>query len=234
MDTIQAPHRSPLWGPEAVKHVSKAGWLGLAETEWRRGLHSSAMAPPNPYFLLRLRRISEGAARKAAAMANLGGEAPPDWWERRPQLDETPLSYELRPEGNRPGPQESWVRFDQAVAELSRVQSDESWSGEIEALSQLSLVIQEIVEDLEDQGTYPWVEDARRGDPEIREIPRIGDAGENEPDSPSTGVAESVSQGASESETPGPPAPPPPLGSEPRAHMTTRPPRVFRKVEVVG
>jgi excisionase family DNA binding protein len=171
MDTIQAPHRSAFWPPEAVEHVSKTGWLGFVETEWRRGLLSSAMAPPDPYFTLRLRRLAEGAARKGAAMTNLDSDPPPGWWQRRPLLETGPLSYELRPGGNRPGTEESWVKFDDAVTQLSRAQTAESWSGEIEALSQLSLVIQDIVDDLEDRGAYPWIDDARRGDPEISEIP---------------------------------------------------------------
>ena len=109
MDVIEAPHHSPHWPPEAVEHVTKAGWLGFVETEWCRGLQSSAMAPPDPYFLLRLRRIAEGAARKAAAMTNLDGDPPPEWWQRRPRLGRDPLSYELRPGGNRPGPADSWT-----------------------------------------------------------------------------------------------------------------------------
>ena len=35
MDTIVPPGKSPHWAAEADEHVSRGGWLGVAETEWR-------------------------------------------------------------------------------------------------------------------------------------------------------------------------------------------------------
>ena len=66
-DTIAAPHRSPHWSEEAREHVSPGGWLGVAETEWREALRASAMAPPDPGFVVRISEIADAAARKAAA-----------------------------------------------------------------------------------------------------------------------------------------------------------------------
>jgi excisionase family DNA binding protein len=183
MDTVEAPHRSPTWPTEAVEHISKGGWLGFAETAWRQGLRSSALAPPDVYFILRLRRVAEAAVRKANAMANLGDERPPAWWGKRPVVGGGGLSYELRPGGNRPGPPELWDAFDSTVNQLSSAETNGSWTAEIEALSALSLVIQDIVEELEHHRTYPWSEDARRGDPELTEIPDPDD----EPDDPGAG-----------------------------------------------
>lgn len=171
-DTIGPPHRSPYWTQEMVKHVSRGGWLGMAETEWRRALSSSAMAPPDPYFVFRVRRIAEAAARKAAALRNLESEEPAEWWQRQSALPGGSLSYELRPGGNRPGPAALWAEFDRAVEALSVAMGEHSISAEIGALERLSLVLQEIADVLTD-GSYPWVDDARRGDPEILEIPKL-------------------------------------------------------------
>jgi excisionase family DNA binding protein len=190
VDTVAAPHQSPTWPAEAVEHVSKGGWLGFSETAWRKGLRSSAMAPPDVYFVLRLRRVAEGAVRKANAMANLAEEQPPSWWANRPVIGDDGLSYELRPAGNRPGSPELWQSFDNAVERLANSEADGSWAAEIEALSALSLVIYEIVDELEQRRTYPWSEDARRGDPELLEIPDADGQAEDEgPDKPSSGAA---------------------------------------------
>ena len=148
-DTIAPPHRSPHWtNPEAVEHVSPRGWLGFAESTWREALHASAMAPPGPGFVLRIRDIADAAARKAAALGNLGEEAPGAWWERQSALPGGALSYELRPGGNRPGPAGLWARFDQAVDALGRAMAERSVPAEQEALEAISLALHEIVEAL--------------------------------------------------------------------------------------
>ena len=82
-DTIEAPHRSPHWSGDARGHVSRGGWLGVAETEWREALRASALAPPDPGFVVRINEIADAAARKAAALDNLGDEAPGPWWQRQ-------------------------------------------------------------------------------------------------------------------------------------------------------
>src|SRR5205085_436436 len=82
-DTIAAPHRSPRWSDEARDHVSRRGWLGVAETEWREALQVSAMAPPDTGFVVRINEIADAAARKAAGLENLGDEAPGAWWQRQ-------------------------------------------------------------------------------------------------------------------------------------------------------
>jgi len=144
-DTIAAPHRSPHWSEEAREHVS-AGGLGVAETEWREALRASAMAPPDPGFVVRTSEIADAAARKAAALENLGDEAPGRWWQRQSGLPGGVLSYELRPGANRPGPAELWARFDQAVGELARAMGEHSVPAERHALESVSLALHEIVD----------------------------------------------------------------------------------------
>lgn len=145
-DTIAAPHRSPHWSEEAREHVSPGGWLGVAETEWREALRASAMAPPDPGFVVRISEIANAAARKAAALENLGDEVPEAWWQRQSGLPGGSLSYELRPGANRRGPAELWARFDQAVDELGRAMGEHSVPAEQSALEAVSLVLHEIAD----------------------------------------------------------------------------------------
>ena len=148
MDTINPPGRSPHWPAEAVEHVTRGGWLGVTETEWRDALRGSAMAPPDAGFVVRIREIAEAAARKAAALANLGDEAPGPWWERQSGLASGVLSYELRPGGSRPGPAALWARFDTTVEQLGVAMEEHSVPAEQLVLEQLSLVLHEIADTL--------------------------------------------------------------------------------------
>jgi excisionase family DNA binding protein len=150
MDTIAPPGKSPHWSAEAAEHVSRSGWLGVTETEWRNALRSSAMAPPDAGFVVRLTEIAQAAARKAAAFANLH-DAPGAWWQRQSGLPNGVLSYELRPGGSRPGPLELWERFDRVVDELGCAMSEHSVQAEQQALEELSLVLHEIVDALLEQ-----------------------------------------------------------------------------------
>lgn len=157
-DTIAPPGRSPHWPDEAVKHVTRKGWLWLAESEWRDALRASAMAPPDVEFGRRVRGIADAAARKAAALANLEDE-PAGWWRRQSGVSNGMLSHELRPDGNRPGPAALWARADTAVERLSGAMESHSAPAEQHALEQLSLVLHEIVDALADRSIYPWPED---------------------------------------------------------------------------
>ena len=179
-DTIGPPHRSPQWQPHVVEHITRAGWAGVSQTEWRQALRSSAMAPPDPYFVLRVRRIAEAAARKGSALTNLDGQDPPEWWSRQPELAGEVLSYELQPAANRPGPSTVWKRVDAAVDLLVAAMKAKSLTDEVAALDQLSLALQDVADVLQD-GPYPWLDDVRRGDPEIFEIPHL-ESGENDDD----------------------------------------------------
>jgi excisionase family DNA binding protein len=148
MDTINPPGRSPHWSAEAVEHVTRAGWLGVAETEWRDALRASAMAPPDPGFVRRILQIAEAAARKAAALQNLGDEEPGPWWQRQSGLPSGVLSYELRPGGSRLGPAELWATFDAAVEQLGAAMQEHAAPAEQLVLEQLSLVLHEIADAL--------------------------------------------------------------------------------------
>lgn len=156
-DTIAPPHRSPHWSnPEAVEHVSPGGWLGFAESAWRDALRASAMAPPDPRFLVRVRDIAEAAARKAAALANMGEHEPAAWWQRQSALPGGYLSYELRPGAIRTGPAELWARFDRAVEQLGLAMAEHSMPAEQVALEEVSLVLHEIIDALLEAEGRQW------------------------------------------------------------------------------
>jgi hypothetical protein len=75
--------------PEARGGDGAGGRLALVE---------SAMAPPDPDFVARIRTIAEASARKAAALANLD-EEPGSWWrlQKGPTPSSSPTSYGPQP-----------------------------------------------------------------------------------------------------------------------------------------
>ena len=156
MDTIAAPHGSPYRSEESLEDVPHGRWLGGVETEWRQALQASAMAPPGPGFLVRIKEIAEAAARKAAALENLGDDAPGSWWQRQSALAGGVLSYELRPGGNRPGPPELWAKLDQTVEQLGRAMEEHSAPAEQHALEELSLILHEIFDAVLEQEGQLW------------------------------------------------------------------------------
>jgi excisionase family DNA binding protein len=160
MDTINPPGRSPHWPAEAVEHVTRGGWLGVTETEWRNALRASAMAPPDGGFVVRIREIGEAAARKAAALANLGDQEPGPWWQRQSGLPNRVLSYELRPGGSRPGPAGLWATLDATVEQLGVAMEEHSAPAEQLALEQLSLILHEIADALLAHEVDPLAHDA--------------------------------------------------------------------------
>jgi excisionase family DNA binding protein len=186
VDTINPPGRSPHWPPEAVEHVTRGGWLGVTETEWRNALGASAMAPPDAGFVVRIREIAEAAARKAAALANLGDEEPGPWWERQSGLPSGSLSDELRPGGSRPGPAVLWARFDATVVRLGVAMEEHSAPAEQLALEQLSLILHEIADALLARDVDP--------DPEGAQDERVErEEGSGEPREVDGGTDQSVS-----------------------------------------
>jgi excisionase family DNA binding protein len=155
MDQIEAPHRSPHWPEEARAGVRPESWLRVADGQWQLALVESAMAPPDPNFVVRIRSIAEASARKAAALANLE-EEPGAWWRLQKGPPNLRLSYELRPEAVRPGPPRLWRRFDRTVAQLGEAMEQHSVPAEQLALERLSLVLHEIADELVERGVYPW------------------------------------------------------------------------------
>lgn len=126
--------------------VDPEDWLGVAQWEWLAALEESRMAPPDAWFVGRLRRIAEAAARKAEALG-VFPEHEEVRWKREPGESSFTLSYELRPGGNRPGPSELWAEFDAAVKRLgSAIKSGRA--GLRGSLEELSVVLHELADSL--------------------------------------------------------------------------------------
>jgi len=103
-DQIQAPHRSPHWSEEARAGVRPESWLRVTDGEWQLALVESAMAPPDPDFVARIRTIAEASARKAAALANLE-EEPGAWCVCRKDRPIYGCRTSCGPPATAPGPQ---------------------------------------------------------------------------------------------------------------------------------
>jgi len=111
-----------------------------ARRVWREALRGHVLAPPDAGFSARLSALAAAATQRAAACeaaykdgfewpAARGGAKPP---------------YELQPGTGRPGPEELWERFDEAVAELDRVSEGRSIRAVGRAYSELAEVASEL------------------------------------------------------------------------------------------
>jgi hypothetical protein len=89
-----------------------------ASTSWADAMRAHVMAPPDPGFAARLRALSEAAATEQVAWerAHQAGML----WKPVPGAERAEPPYELRPGTGRRGPEELWLRFDEAVADLNR------------------------------------------------------------------------------------------------------------------
>jgi hypothetical protein len=93
--------------------------LSEADEDLAAARAASENAPPDPGFAHRVRELAHGfmshstALARAATMDGISWKPVP-----RPQRQQ-PLSHELRPGGNRPGPPHLWEAFDRAVDEVA-------------------------------------------------------------------------------------------------------------------
>lgn len=105
---------------------------------WELALDAHALAPPDAGFPGRLRALSSAAAEQAKAfeLAAEGGLG----WRSRIIDGDFALAPELTPGMHRPGPDELWVRFDEAVAGLASALAGSSPTGLAAAFTELSEV----------------------------------------------------------------------------------------------
>jgi hypothetical protein len=107
-----------------------------AGRNWESALDAHALAPPDAGFPARLRALSNAAREQATAfeLAAQGGLG----WRSRSIEGEFHLAPELAPGMTRPGPEELWARFDQAVAGLAVALSGSSPAQLAAAFAELS------------------------------------------------------------------------------------------------
>lgn len=84
-----------------------------AAVQWAEAIREHVMAPPDPGFSGRLRKLAD-AARTRARAARVADAAGLRWVARPGALRSQP-PYELRPGTGRAGPVALWERFDGAV-----------------------------------------------------------------------------------------------------------------------
>ncbi len=112
---------------------------------------ASAEAPPDGRFPVRLRAIATASNQQAAAFELLAASSL--GWRPRPGAQAMQLSYELRPgAGSRPGPAESWARFDEAVRSLGDAYEGISLAEIARAFAALAKVAHEIADGLVEAG----------------------------------------------------------------------------------
>jgi hypothetical protein len=89
-----------------------------ASVGWAEAMRAHKLAPPDEGFAGRLQKLSEAAAAEQLAwqQAHAAGML----WRPVPGAEHAEPPYELRPGSGRRGPEDLWLRFDEAVAELNR------------------------------------------------------------------------------------------------------------------
>ena len=89
-----------------------------ASVTWAEAMRAHKLAPPDEGFAGRLQKLSEAAVAEQLAwqQADEAGMQ----WRPVPGAAEAEPPYELRPGTGRRGPEDLWIRFDSAVAELNR------------------------------------------------------------------------------------------------------------------
>lgn len=119
----------------------------IADQGWRAALEESDFAPPDSGFPARVRKIADASEQEAAALrlADSMGLG----WQSAPGARTMRLTYELRPGGNRPGPEDLWNRFDAAVQRLGEAMEGVATSAVARAFAELSEVARELARELE-------------------------------------------------------------------------------------
>jgi excisionase family DNA binding protein len=126
----------------AVKDLQDAGAV------WDAALEASENAPPDPRFVGRLRAIAAAAERQHDALER-AGSIPGYSWRPVPDAEDMVLSNELRPGGNRPGPERLWNSFDLTVDRLALAMEGNVASMVSIEYMELGLVLREIIQALE-------------------------------------------------------------------------------------
>jgi hypothetical protein len=89
-----------------------------ASDGWAEAMRAHKLAPPDIGFAQRLRNLAEAAATEQVAWEH--AHAAGLLWRPVPGAENAAPPYELRPGTGRRGPDDLWLRFDAAVAELNR------------------------------------------------------------------------------------------------------------------
>jgi excisionase family DNA binding protein len=133
--------------PEQVRQTRDE--LDEADAMWDAALSASENAPPDPGFAGRVRTLAEASRRRGEALRR-AASIPAFRVRGERGLENMVLSYELRPGGNRPGPDQLWDRFDMVVKHLGETLAGPVPSTVEHDYFELSLVMHEIAEALDE------------------------------------------------------------------------------------
>jgi hypothetical protein len=131
--------------PKAPEKRAEAAFRD-AQQRWREALEAHRTAPPDAGFSARLEELADAA--RAEAYACREADATGFGWPPHRATESRP-PYELQPDSGRRGPRELWLRFDGAVADLSRVAAGTDLlevAGAYEALAEIAAQLAQTVE----------------------------------------------------------------------------------------
>jgi excisionase family DNA binding protein len=126
--------------------------LDEAQRAWADAIVAHQMAPPDPGFADRLRRLGDAARLEEAACRELASAGLS--WAPIPDAERSQIPYELRPGTGRRGPQELWVRFDGCVYQLNHAITGNDPGDVAAAFGGLAEAAERLAEavEVEDQG----------------------------------------------------------------------------------
>ena len=93
--------------------------LSEADDDLAAARAESENAPPDPDFPHRVRELAHGFMRQSDALSSAANIEGITWNPAPRPARQRPISHELRPGGNRPGPPRLWAAFDRAVDEVA-------------------------------------------------------------------------------------------------------------------
>ena len=122
--------------------------MEVADAHWRAAIGDSVYAPPDEGFADRLRAIARAAVAEAAVMLE-AAEVPELRWDPTPRRGGISLSYELRPDGHRPGSAPLWVEYDGVLAQIADAQAGTDYIPIAEGFQALADVLERLADSVD-------------------------------------------------------------------------------------
>src|SRR5450755_1634101 len=113
-----------------------------ASDDWAQAMRAHKLAPPDAGFADRLRSLADAAETEQVAWEH--AHAAGLLWRPVPGAEGSEPPYELRPGTGRRGPDQLWVRFDDAVAALNRAITGSSAADVADAFGEMSETAHEL------------------------------------------------------------------------------------------
>jgi hypothetical protein len=115
-----------------------------ASDGWAAAMRAHKLAPPDAGFAQRLRTLADAASSEQIAWEH--AHAAGLMWRPVPGAEHAKPPYELRPGTGRRGPEDTWNRFDAAVAVLNRAITGSSSAAVADAFGDVSEIAGELAD----------------------------------------------------------------------------------------